>query len=269
MKKTILMIVVAVVIAGVSGGGVYLWGQESSKKEKMVLQNQIDSLQQKITEPSSESTQGKTQIQPTPDNVNLDAFTDKKLLGENANYVLYMVNPVYPNKFSASTSSEVVVMDKNKNVGYIVNAPAAIELAILADDYNNYIVLSSGTSPIRNGIIISLVDKKVLKSNFCDNAGYNHIFWDGFLLAQTCDHYDGLPDVSEGSSLHWGIIAINLEKDSISDVVKSSVMQDLNIDKIQGDRLYYKRHYVDNLNEWFTNSDKTEELNFDLNILNK
>ncbi|MDO8269732.1 MAG: hypothetical protein Q7T54_03615, partial [Candidatus Levybacteria bacterium] len=40
MKKTILMIVVAVVIAGVSGGGVYLWQNNKTGSEKQVLSNQ-------------------------------------------------------------------------------------------------------------------------------------------------------------------------------------------------------------------------------------
>ena len=50
MKKAILMIVVAVVIAGVSGGGVYLWQQGVVEKEKASLMNEISILQKQISQ---------------------------------------------------------------------------------------------------------------------------------------------------------------------------------------------------------------------------
>ena len=48
MKKTILMIVVAVLIAGVSGGGVYLWQSSNLKNTEQSLQQQITALKNKI-----------------------------------------------------------------------------------------------------------------------------------------------------------------------------------------------------------------------------
>ena len=42
------MILIVIVIAGVSGGGVYFWQNNKTKLEKQVLQNQIAELQKKI-----------------------------------------------------------------------------------------------------------------------------------------------------------------------------------------------------------------------------
>ena len=59
MKKTILIILTVVVVAGISGGGVYLWQKNTEKKEKNKLEKELELLKKQEAQLNSVDQQKK------------------------------------------------------------------------------------------------------------------------------------------------------------------------------------------------------------------
>lgn len=71
MKKVILVILLIILTAGVSGGGVYLWERGINEKEITILQNTIDNLEKQVISKVENNTS-------TNKTSGLKTYTDEK-----------------------------------------------------------------------------------------------------------------------------------------------------------------------------------------------
>lgn len=80
MKKVLLIILLIVIVAGISGGGVYLWQTNKANINKQILQNQTDNLNKQIEINGTSSNQESKQVSLETDNVaNWKTYENKEI----------------------------------------------------------------------------------------------------------------------------------------------------------------------------------------------
>ena len=199
---------------------------------------------------------------------NLDDFPNKILLGENDNYVVYLINSSSGDPLNAT--GEIIIYDKSKNLVYKIIGTFKFfgETIVFNDDKGEYLLLSNGTYTSRGALVISLNDKRQVVNTFCTTASGkagDHLFWNDYVIFNNCDHFQNRPwGVGEAPS----VTAINLKTGTETVIAKSDLTHQYAVKQIEGNTLHYFETYVANEVDW-QNQDKQKinESTYDLTLL--
>jgi hypothetical protein len=201
-------------------------------------------------------------------NIKLAEFTDKKFVGEDENYSIYIINN--SNENVNIGTSEIIVYDKKSNQIIKMNGLFTVILGggtIVYDDRKGeYILLSIGSYVLRNAIVLSLMNKKQAVKDFCISSGRTEgLFWNKYIIINNCDTYPNRP---WGSGEAPSVLSINLETGKEVMIEKSDLTHQYDIKLIEKNNLVYIETYVDNEEEWINiDNQKTTEINYNLLLL--
>ncbi len=179
----------------------------------------------------------------------LDDFTNKVLIGEDDSYAVYLTSP--SGEVAPEGPGEIIVYDKNKNLVYQITgsftlAPTTI---VSNDGKGEYVLLSTGTYILRTAIVLSLSDNKQAVSDFCIQSGQagSHFFWNDYVIFNNCDTFGNRP---WGAGEAPGVTAINLKTGIVTDIAKSDLTHQFEINMITGNDLQYLETSVEKEEDW-------------------
>ena len=188
-------------------------------------------------------------VPPAP-NLTLADFPVKTLMGEDERYAVYLINQTGGNTLYGI--GNVILFDKSQNIVLQINGSFNLIVGgtIVSDDgKGEYLFLSPGTSTSRRAIVISLVDKKQAVTEFCTTTTGtgDHLFWNAYIIFNTCDTFPNRPWGSEEAP---GITAINLKTGLITVIAKSDLKHQFDIKMVAGNSLQYSEISVVGEQDW-------------------
>lgn len=221
-------------------------------------------------ESSLDQLPNNTEFTPTSaSKLSLDDFQNKKFVGENDVYSIYMINN---NNGTDSASTEELLV-QNKDTGLVIKMNGLFSMinggsTIVYDDGNGkYVLLSIGTYSTRNGIVLSLDNQRQVVNDFCMSSGRygDHIFWNDYIFINNCDNFNNRPwGRGEASS----VIAISLKTGSETIIAKSDLTHQYSIRIVEGNTIRYTETYVENEADWqYQDKQRTDDKAYDLTLL--
>ena len=202
---------------------------------------------------------------PVPQ-LSLDDFKDKEFVAENDSYSIYLVNRT--GGTDDAPTGELLAVNKGTNQVVKMNGQFTVIVGggtIVYDDGNGkYILLSIGTYTSRKAVVLSLDGQKQAVKDFCISDGQHgdHLFWNDFILINNCDRFTNRP---WGAGEAPSVVAINLNTGAMTEIAKSDLTHQFEVDRIEGSTLQYIETYVENEKDWMNpDKQKPEEMSYDL-----
>jgi hypothetical protein len=201
--------------------------------------------------------------------LSLDYFQNREFVGENDIYSIYLINR--NDGTDAAPIGELLVLNKGTNQVIKMNGLFTMIVGggtiVFDDGKGKYILLSIGTYSSRNGVVLSLDDKKQAVNDFCITTEQygDHLFWNDYIIINNCDTFKNRPwGMGEAPS----ITAINLITGKDTVIAKSDLTHQYSVKQIEGNTLQYSETYVENEADW-QNQDKqkTDDQTYNLTLL--
>lgn len=199
-----------------------------------------------------------------PVSLSLDDFPNRELLGEDDRFLVFLKEKGADD--SMEKSGEIFVLQKSNNRLIEVDGSFSLmgSVQVYSDESAAYLLLSPGTYTLRQAIVINLSERRQVVDEFCLSAGENgnHLFWKDYLIYNTCDRFDNRP---WGAGEAPGISAINLKTGVVTEIAKSDLTHQYNVQSVSADTLQYIETSVPAEGDWQNLANhKTNTLTYDL-----
>jgi len=201
--------------------------------------------------------------------LSLDDFKDKQFVAENAGYSVYLINRT--SGTDDAPTGELLVVNKSTTQVTKMNGQFTVIIGggtiVFDDGTGKYILLSIGTYTTRKAIVLSLANQKQAVKDLCISDGQHgdHLFWDDHILINNCDKFKNRP---WGAGEAPSVVAISLATGSMTEIAKSDLTHQFEVERIDGNTLWYIETSVENEGDWINAKKlKTEELSYDLSPL--
>lgn len=178
-------------------------------------------------------------------NLTLEDFPNRKLLGENINYSVYLINSKVVK--TPERTGELFVYDKKNRIVIEISGSFSIFGAtiVIDDKKGEYVLLSTGTGMSRKIIPLSLSLKTLAGKEFCSISSF--LFYKDYVIYGNCDAFQNRPwEAGQAASL----VALNLINGQEKTILRSDLMHQYGPTKISGDTLYYLETYVTKEDDW-------------------
>lgn len=199
-----------------------------------------------------------------PVSLSLDDFPNRELLGEDDRFMVFLKEKGADD--SMEKSGEIFVLQKSNNRLIEVDGSFSLmgSVQVYSDESAAYLLLSPGTYTLRQAIVINLSEKRQVVDEFCLSAGENgsHLFWKDYLIYNTCDRLDNRP---WGAGEASGISAINLKTGVVTEIARSDLTHQYNVESVSADTLKYIETSVSGEEDWQNLANqKANTLSYDL-----
>lgn len=197
---------------------------------------------------------------PPDSTAKLEDFPSRELLGENDNYAVFLINQKTA-QTQDNTGELVVYEKKSKRVITITGTFSIFGATTVVDDMKGeYVLLSTGTSVVRNVIPLSLTKKAQAGKEFCSIS--NFLFYKDYVIYGNCDTFQNRPwEAGQAASL----VVLNLISGEKKIIGKSDLLHQYGPTKISDDTLYYTETYVTKEDDWqIPDNQKTISKTFNL-----
>jgi hypothetical protein len=247
MKKLLILSLIGVLIIvslALCATTAYFYYQNEQNKEK-TSEDDTDHTEEAADDESSDDTE-----ESSLNFIDPNEYSNKVKLVESDNYIVWMVDPVgiIEDEISDASGSlliEYKSIDAQENSIKILGSfdvEGVTEIAKeVADDY---LIVTSGFSAIRNGAIIDLQNAK-LNGEVCRTGD---VFYDGdYIYFDNCDLHDNRP-WSAGESA--SVVRMDLSSGSSEKLFTSDDLKHFAIEKIEDNKLVVTQISVISEEDW-------------------